>query len=342
MSDLLETHYKMVIKAIIEGRLIPFLGAGANLCDRPAAKKWQHGQFDFLPNSSELALHLANNYHFPASDMQVQCPSCKTEIPPSIISGNPSSEKNDLARVSQYVAVMAGPGPLNDELRKVFNADYPPTSLHKFFATLPAFLRKKGYHPYQLIVTTNYDDVLESAFKTAGELFDLVTYVAEGDHSGKFVHRLSNGKMRPIDKPNKDLSLSLDQRSVILKIHGAVDRVKREQDSYVITEDHYIDYLVHEDVLRQIPLKLRETMKWSHFLFLGYGLRDWNLRVLLRRMWREQEFPYNSWAIQLNPKPIEQKFWLERGVEIYDKRLEDYLAELNERLQALSHIGGGM
>ena len=28
-----------------------------------------------------------------------------------------------------------------------------------------------------------------------------------------------------------------------MKIHGAVDRAEPDRDSYVITEDHYIDYL---------------------------------------------------------------------------------------------------
>ena len=72
---------------------------------------------------------------------------------------------------------------------------------------------------------------------------------------------------------------------MILKIHGAVDRADAEADSYVITEDHYIDYLARENVARLIPAYLMARMRTSHFLFLGYGMRDWNLRVILRSIW---------------------------------------------------------
>ena len=81
-----------------------------------------------------------------------------------------------------------------------------------------------------------------------------------------------------------------EERTTILKIHGVVDRQNRACDSYVITEDHYIDYLAHKDIAQQLPVQLLEKMSWSHFLFLGYSLRDWNLRVILHRIWGEQKF----------------------------------------------------
>jgi hypothetical protein len=314
-SQLLEMHYRMLIKALIDGRVVPFLGAGVNLCGRPGDANWQAG--NYLPSGSELASYLATNYGYPVADIQ------------------------DLVRVSQYVAVMSGSGPLYDELHKLFNKDFPPTALHRFFATLPGVLRSKGYPPrYQLIVSTNYDDVLERAFLAAGEPFDLVSYVAEGEHRGKFMHRSFEGEACLIEIPNQYRGIPLEQRTVILKIHGAIDRDNPEQDSYVITEDHYIDYLARTDISNLIPVTLAARLRKSHFLFLGYGLRDWNLRVILHRIWGEQRFSYKSWAIQLNPQPIDQEFWQKRAVEIYDARLEDYVAGLLERVEALPPAGG--
>ena len=40
---------------------------------------------------------------------------------------------------------------------------------------------------------------------------------------------------------------------MILKIHGAVDRTDSDRDSYVITEDHYIDYLTRTDISEPRP-----------------------------------------------------------------------------------------
>jgi SIR2-like domain len=316
--DTLDPHYKTVIKAITDGRLVPFLGAGVNLCGRPQDMAWQRGQY--LPSGGELAAYLAENFGYPGSD------------------------RFDLVRVSQYIAVVTGSGPLYEELHSLFDVDYPPTPLHQFLATLPALLREKGYPPrYQLIVTTNYDDLVERAFREAGEPFDLVAYVTEGEREqrGKFVHWPPDGEARLIEKPNEYRGLSLDQRPVILKIHGAVDRTDAGRDSYVITEDHYIDYLTHTDISNLVPVTLAAKLKKSHFLFLGYSLRDWNLRVILHRIWGEQTLTYKSWAIQLNPEPIERKFWNKRDVDILDVRLEEYVAALRERLQALVRPGGG-
>jgi hypothetical protein len=51
-----------------------------------------------------------------------------------------ADDATDLLRVSQYIAVMACSGPLYEKLHGLFDADYPPTPLHDFFATLPKIL----------------------------------------------------------------------------------------------------------------------------------------------------------------------------------------------------------
>ena len=317
MPDPLDMHYKMVIKAITDGRVVPFLGAGVNLCGRPEGLAWSRRQFEYLPSGSELAEHLAEEFYYPEDKTQ------------------------DLVRVSQYITVMQGSGPLYLALHDLFDGDYPPTLLHQFLATLPAALREKGYPPrYQLIVTTNYDDLMERAFQAAGEPFDMVSYVAEGEQRGKFLHWPAEGETRLIERPNEYRGLSLDQRPVILKIHGAVDRVTAEWDSFVITEDHYIDYLTRTDISNLMPVTLVAKLKRSHFLFLGYSLRDWNLRVILHRIWGEQKLSWKSWAIQLHPDPIEEEFWSKRGVDILNVRLEEYVTALSERMQALPRAGG--
>jgi hypothetical protein len=189
-------------------------------------------------------------------------------------------------------------------------------------------------------VTTNYDDILERAFQQAQEPFDLVVYVAEGQGRGKFLHRPPEGEASLIEKPNEYLGISLDRRTVILKLHGAVDRANAESDSYVITEDHYIDYLTRTDISNLVPVTLAAKLKRSNFLFLGYSLRDWNLRVILHRIWGEQKLTYKSWAIQLHPEPIEREFWHKRDVDILAVSLEDYVAALRERVQALPPVRG--
>jgi hypothetical protein len=53
---------------------------------------------------------------------------------------------------------------------KFLTRTYAPTALHSFLTSLLAVLRQKGYPSYPLIVTTNYDDILEHAFGTLASL----------------------------------------------------------------------------------------------------------------------------------------------------------------------------
>jgi DNA-binding SARP family transcriptional activator len=231
-----------------------------------------------------------------------------------------------LPRIAQYVSVMKGSGPLYDELHTLLDADVPPSPVHRFFASIPPVLRKVGV-PHQLIVTTSYDLALESAFLEAGEEFDVVSYIATGPARGKFCHLSHEGNGRLIDLPNTYATeISLDQRTVILKLHGQVDRgPDREWESFVVTEDDYIDYLAQTDVTSAVPVALAAKLRRSHFLFLGYTMADWNLRLVLNRLWSDQPLSYRSWAVQPEAMPLEREFWRHRDVEVHELALEEYV-----------------
>ncbi len=234
-----------------------------------------------------------------------------------------------LPRVAQYIAVMKGSGPLYDELHALLDADASPTPIHRFLASLPPLLRERGV-PHQLLVTTSYDLALEAAFLEAGEEFDIVSYVAAGANRGKFCHLAPDGTGRLIDLPNTYATeLSLETRTVILKLHGQVDRAPdRAWESFVVTEDDYIDYLAKSDVAGAVPVGLAAKLRRSHFLFLGYTMADWNLRVILNRLWCDQPLTYRSWAVQPDAKALEREFWRRRDVDVHEMALDRYVETL--------------
>src|SRR5262249_14407665 len=218
----LEVHYKAVIKAITQGAVVPFLGADASQCGRPDGTDWQEGRY--LPSVEELAAYVSEQFSLPPENAA------------------------DLVRASQCATMAREAGHLYRVLHSVFETDCPPTSLHTFLAGLPALLREKGYtRRHQLIVTTNYDDMLERAFTRACVPFYVVSYEAEGDRRGKFWHWRGDDEPTLIELPNQYQAFSLEDRSVILKVHGAFVRTDPERDSYVITEDHFLDYLTRTD-----------------------------------------------------------------------------------------------
>ena len=85
--------------------------------------------------------------------------------------------------------------------------------------------------------------------------------------------------------PNK-LFIDLDSTTVIYKMHGTVDRVRDDGDSYVITEDDYVDFLSRMTSHNAIPSLFMRHFRRRHFLFMGYGLGDWNVRVVLKNLKR--------------------------------------------------------
>jgi SIR2-like domain len=320
MQELIESHvsqdhFDIVVQAMAEGMVVPLLGAGVNLCGRPPGAGWEYGRY--LPSGAELADILAGHFRFPEGELA------------------------DLVRVSQYADLTRGWGPLYEKLHHLFDADYPPSAIHELLASLPGRLRLGGTgRRHQLIVTTNYDDALERAFEAAGEPFDLVCYLAVSENRGKFLHVPPDGEPRLIERPNEYHHLSLEERTVILKIHGAIDRRRPERDSYVITEDHYIEYLTRTDVSTFVPVMLAEQLSSSHFLFLGYSMRDWNLRVILHRIWADNPNRYRSWATQAAPRPLDEQFWRQRSVEVQYITLEAYAEGLDAAVERFSREGG--
>ena len=230
----------------------------------------------------------------------------------------PRDRPLDLARVCQYVATMRGAGRLWDELHDQFEAAIEPEPIHRLLASLPPLLRERSV-PHQLIVTTNYDLGLERAFEEAEEDLDVVAYVASGPNQGRFWHRPPREPPRPVEVPNAYTDLSLDERTVLLKLRGAVDpNPEREWESFVATEDDHIEFLGRSELARAVPVTLAARLRRSHFLFLGYEMADWNLRLVLNRVWGDRAVPYASWAVQERPSALELAFWRHFDVEVVD------------------------
>jgi DNA-binding SARP family transcriptional activator len=244
-----------------------------------------------------------------------------------------SEDDRELTRVAQFVALAKGAGPLYEELQSLLNAAAAPTPVHRFFASLPPLLRERGL-PHQLLVTTSYDLALEQALLDAGEEFDIVSYLASGRNRGRFCHRDPSGETRVIELPNTyAVELSLERRTVVLKLHGGLDETEAvEQGSFVVTEDDYIAYLARGVVTGAIPVALAAKLNRSHFLFLGYGMREWSLRLVLDRISGGEPLAYRSWAVRHEARPLEREFWRKRDVDLLEQPLEDYVEALGPYL----------
>jgi CHAT domain/SIR2-like domain len=310
----LDAHFRSVIESLRRGQLVFFLGLDVNLYSRPVASDWAPGQT--LPSSVELAAHLARVFEYPLKNI------------------------HDLASVAQYATTRRGGlGLLYDEMFRIFNdTEHAPNGVHQFLATVAAnhksFLKTNDSLLRRfLIVTTSYDNLLERAFKDLVPNYHVVSYVARGQEHGKFIHTKYvdfhlDDEPKFINSPN-DYKGLLDENPIILKLPGTVEAIEQR---FAITEDHYSDYLTHRELGGLLPSVLTGKLKRSSHLFLGYSLRDWNMRALLYRIWEEQKPTYQSWAVLPVPLEIDEKFWKACEVEIIREELKDYISALAERM----------
>jgi hypothetical protein len=73
-------------------------------------------------------------------------------------------------------------------------------------------------------------------------------------------------------------------------------------------------------------------MQSRTLLFLGYGLRDWNFRVLLDRLNRMRAQAIKSYAIAVDITDAERRLWITRGVEVFNADLNGFVPRLEAEL----------
>jgi hypothetical protein len=316
MDEQLERHCDNVVDAACDGEIVFFLGAGVNLCGRPKDVDWAPGG-KYLPTGQELADYLAERFRLPVEG------------------------RADLARVAQYVSAERGAAKLSKELHELFDVECAPTQIHRILARLPHLLEASAARfPHQFIITTNYDDVLERAFREEDTPFDLLVYIAHGEHRGRVLHFPHGGAPTVITEPNKMVELGLE-RTAILKIHGAIDREDADRDSWVITEEHYVDYLTRTDISTWMPVGLSSRLQESNLECLGYSLRDWNLRAILRRLRQDRAEGWKWWAVQLESAELDRSVWIKQDLEILDADLDVYADTLEAALAKRPERGNG-
>jgi SIR2-like domain len=303
--------YGEIVDLVNAGKVVPFLGAGVNFGMREPGAKWDDKQPCFLPSGAELSRFLAAKSNFPSDD---------------------DHDLADLAKVASYFVETSGRPRLRERLREVFECEFNPCDIHTYLAEVPTPL---------LIVTTNYDDLTERAFIDSGKPYDLVVHPTDRKDVAASVLWWPHKSEKPETIAPNQLIIDLNTTTVIYKMHGTVRRPTNEWDSYVITEEDYVDFLSRMTGQTAVPAQFMWHFRARHFLFLGYGLNDWNLRVVLNNLrsvlpsagadddskdLNEKDVP--SWAIQFRPSDLEVELWQARNVRIYDVDINEFVKQM--------------
>lgn len=294
-----DVPYGTIADALQGGLLVAFLGSAASAVYRPTLnEEWSPGK-SFLPFGFELAKDLAKAGSFPIN-----------------------GEKPDLPLVASYYANVSGdPTLLKLRLRRAFNVNCQPGMLHRLLATTEQPL---------LIVTTNYDDMMERAFTLKSRSYHLV--VDRGKKGVVWVRR-SDGKAGDVNANKLTQELKEFDCPIVYKLHGCLDRDNSDNDHFLITEQDYVDFLGRSTLL--VPQYLWNRMEEKNFLFLGYSLVDWNVRVLLRKLRNPSTLgaeDRRSWAIIRHPGAADEAIWRKHGIEMFDCDLQQFTERLAQTM----------
>jgi len=311
--------YGAIVKEWKRGQVVPFLGAGASLIRQPKDAVWDV-KSPFLPNAAELSSYLATLADFPGKLQQDQ----------------------DLAKISSFYTMTIGREGLLNAVREALGPicpdgppRCPPGNIHSYIA---------GLEQPKLIITTNYDTLLEQAFRKASRDYDLLVYPADRNDNRNAAMWREHGSKRNLYLLPDDLPIDFEAstRPIIYKMHGSLDE-EPGQDTFVISEEDYLNFLSRMGDATAVPSVVLSYLRTRSLLFLGYSLRDWNLRMVLRNLKGvvttgvknaplrryDQDKVIPSWAIQRRPSEVEKELWDARGVRLYDEDVEEFALKMS-------------
>jgi NAD-dependent SIR2 family protein deacetylase len=342
-----EFPFVPIAKDLREGRCIPFLGAGASSFPKDLQQK--------PPIASSLARELAEEWRHPQFEVSNQTAN-SGNLEKLEHSFRAKTDCENLMLVSSWVE--NGPGDrshLNHKLREHLANPQRPLPFNDLHKLLAQVAKQKP----MAVITTNYDDLIEQALIDEEVPFDLFVVAidrpaverrpqgndrpaGERRPRGALLFRpAERDELQPVTGEHQllDLELKGDQihlkRTALFKIHGHIDRIRETDDTFVITEDDYVSFLGRMGPENSvIPADLVAIMQSRTLLFLGYGLRDWNFRVLLDRLNGSRLQPKRSYAISHGIEEAESELWHARRVFIVDADLNEFVPRLDNALAA--------
>jgi formylglycine-generating enzyme required for sulfatase activity len=218
-----------------------------------------------LPGGWQLAKELAERCDYPGDDLS-------------------------LPRVAQYYADTVDKADLLQYVcRRIREARQEPMETHKLIAALP----------FKIIVSTNYDCLIERALEAAGRPFNVIV-------TDKQVGSWDEGVVN------------------LLKIHGCVS----QWESILITKDDYWEFFERRPNIANI---LSAEAARRSLLFVGHGLGDDDFnRIYLQVTRNLAEFRHKSYAVQIRPDPVDVTFWKAKRLEIIPADAIQFLSALSE------------
>lgn len=286
-----EFPYNLVRDLFAKGAVVPFLGAGVSRSGREKA----------LPSNQEFKEMLARECGFPPAEF----------------------DASDIAEIASFYVQKMGRGPLDEFLYQTLaRRDCLPSDTHRFLAEMAA------KQPL-LILSGNYDTLMERALTDAGAKFDIVAYLG-GDPKRRERFALVRGsRSKPEFMGANEIASLTGRRTVVFRIHGPLIQGEKVEGSYVLAEEDYIDWLIADVAKAFLGPAGSGFLRGAIMLSLGQSARDWSQRALLRQFCDQPFWKFRrSLAVALNPSALSVMTWQRYGIEVHNLELNDWVGRM--------------
>jgi hypothetical protein len=245
----LSEHFRSLARSLTDKRVILFVGSGFSLNAEHRNPSLQNTMQDW----SGLVEGMVNRIW-----------ESQESVPGNIT----------FPEIIQRYQDLYGKSERNRIIREAIAAnEHKPGDLHRY-------LFNKSKWPWQAIVTTNIDNLIEQTF---GEFMQAYTAVVSSHDFPKI------------------------QGTPVIKIHGTFD----DEKSWIFSEDEYLSF---EHEKRGFVVKLQQLFLEFTCLFVGYSLNDPDFKRIYHWVGRElsdqNSSPRrNAYAFIKNPDPAMRKYW---------------------------------
>jgi hypothetical protein len=210
-------------------------------------------------------------------------------------------ENLPLTQVADYAVSEGGFYECQDYVASLFKP-FAPSVAHK---TIPTFR-------WRAIVTTNYDCLIEDAYRSASNPAQEIAPILRNTDS--FDRVMQDGSKVPL-----------------LKLHGCMTNTHEKDCPLILSTDTYVNYTIGRDRLFRLFMQLAAERP---FLFIGYALQDQNIRFLLDTVTKEQKARPQSFLITRSVDDIAKRFWSQKQVTALAGTFEEAMADLDGSIGA--------
>jgi hypothetical protein len=251
-----------------------------------------------------------------------------------------------LTSIASYYEKYLGRQPLWDLLREIISGKKTPTATHRMLANAASHHLKKESGSDYLIITTNYDCLMEQALDdTAGGIPYIVLTTRKGADP-KVLMRCSktvkNGEALRNDNSNREypggFTLSDMKQSLvaIYKIHGCVSpELQFSDDGVVISDNDYVDYVSQMSTKGgMIPSYVSRLMRQKPLWFLGYSLSDWNVRSIYETVKAKSDPDgiIKDYSVMYSVGDFESLFFEKNQITIFQTGLNEFVKGIMSNL----------